>query len=287
MNKEDNKQNSTTTEKYHHVVIKDKDSFVTESFRTVPLSEGQGMLAVIGKSKTDPKGNMKTHKYLFDINKRTMDEAKDWVKEHPTKDIEYAINLFLLFKTKYNIDIGKGILDDIEEAVNIKNNKVDENVSLFNWYTKEEGEKINSTDIQKDGDNETVLNCIIIEKKDEMKRIVYGVVYTPMKADWHKNFMRKEEIEISAHTFLLNARNIDQAHDHIKGSGGVVESFIARKGDPDFAEGSWVIVTKVFSDTVWADIMSGKIKGYSMAGMADYGDQEEVDTDIDFPKDDD
>lgn len=287
MEEKDKNKNTATTEKYHHVPIKNKDLFVTESFRTVTLSEGQGILAVIGKSKTDPKGNTKTHKYLFDINKRTMDQAKDWVREHPTKDIEYAINLFLLFKTKYNIDISKGILDDIEEAVKIKNNGFDENVSLFNWYTKEEGEKINSTEIEKDGDNKTVLNCINIEKKDEMKRLVYGVVYTPMKVDWHKNFMTAEEIQISAHTFLLNARGIDQAHDYIKGSGGVVESFIARKGDPDFAEGTWVIVTKVFSDTVWEDIMSGKIKGYSMAGMANYGDQKEVDTDIDFPKEDD
>ena len=39
-------------------------------------------------------------------------------------------------------------------------------------------------------------------------------------------------------------------------------------------------------DEIWGKIVSGKIKAYSMAGMANFGETKEVDTDIDFPKDD-
>lgn len=280
------KLDSTQKTEKHHIPIKKKDLFIKASSRTITLSVSQGILANIGKLKSDPHGNTVICEYLFDINKQTMTEAKNWVREHKSKDVDYAINLFLKFEDKYNIKTEAGILDDIEEAVKIKNEGLDENVSFFNWHTEDEEKEIMATDIKKDGDNESVLNYIKIEKKDEMKRLAYGIVYTPMKADWHKNFMTAEEILKSAHGFMLNARRIDWQHDYIKGSGGVVESFIARKGDPDFPEGSWVLVTKVFSDTVWEDVMSGKIKGYSMAGMANYGDEKEVDTDIDFPKED-
>lgn len=283
MEEKDRIQKPETTEKYHHIPVKKKELFVKRSFRTITLSASQGILAVIGKLKTDPQGSTKTQKYLFDVKKWTMAEAKAWVKEHKTKDIEYAVNLFLLFENKYNIKTEDGILSDIEEAIKSKEDDLDENVSFFNWQTEKEIEENKSIELEKDEEgNQYISHSIIIKKKDEMKRLVYGIVYTPDKADYHKHFATKEEIEKTAHAFLLNARRIDRQHDFIKGSGGVVESFLARKGDPDFPEGAWVIVTKVFSDKVWEQVLAGVIKGYSMAGVASMGDTKEVETDLDI-----
>ena len=46
----------------------------------------------------------------------------------------------------------------------------------------------------------------------------------------------------------------------------MVESFIARKGDRDFTEGAWVLVSWL-PDELWAKVKSGELNGYSMAGF--------------------
>jgi hypothetical protein len=80
--------------------------------------------------------------------------------------------------------------------------------------------------------------------------------------------MTAEEIEKMAYGFLENMRNanIDRNHDDKPNYGVVVESFIARKGDPDFPPGAWVLGTHVTDDETWEAIKSGEITGYSIAG---------------------
>nr|WP_051009134.1 XkdF-like putative serine protease domain-containing protein [Bacillus xiamenensis] len=61
-------------------------------------------------------------------------------------------------------------------------------------------------------------------------------------------------------------------------NGEVVESYIApsdfERGDEVIKKGSWVLVTKA-SDEIWEQIQKGEITGYSMAGTADIGKQED------------
>ena len=112
-----------------------------------------------------------------------------------------------------------------------------------------------------------VERTVPIVKVDAEKRIVLGVVYEPDVRDTDGNFMTAEEIERWP-TVLENMRNtnIDRNHDDKPQYGVVVESFIARKGDPDFPPGAWVLGTHVIDDETWEAIKSGEITGYSIAG---------------------
>lgn len=118
----------------------------------------------------------------------------------------------------------------------------------------------------------------VIAKADDAQRLVYGIVYEPNVADAHGDYMTPAEIEKAAHGFLKDAREIDKQHDFQGGVGEVVESYIApsdfEMGDEMIKKGSWVLVTKA-SDEIWEQIQKGEITGYSMAGTADIGKQED------------
>ncbi len=109
-----------------------------------------------------------------------------------------------------------------------------------------------------------------IKKSETMKRIVYGEVYAPGVPDADNEFMDAETIEKMAHQFMkdMNLRNIDVQHDNnLVENACVVESFIARKGDPDFIAGSWVVGVHVPDDATWNRIIKGEINGFSLEAM--------------------
>lgn len=77
-----------TTEDYHHIPIRDKSDFVSDSFRTITLSEGQGIKALIGKLKSDPDGKTEVATYLFSTSEWTMEEARAWVDKHKDEGVD-------------------------------------------------------------------------------------------------------------------------------------------------------------------------------------------------------
>jgi hypothetical protein len=92
---------------------------------------------------------------------------------------------------------------------------------------------------------------VAIKKQVSEKRLVFGEVYAPNDLDTHGEFMTGEEIEKLAHRFMLKqlTGHVDLMHDQNSNHGtAVVESFIAREGDPDFTPGAWVLGTKVYDD---------------------------------------
>lgn len=106
-----------------------------------------------------------------------------------------------------------------------------------------------------------------IANVDESRRLVFGQVYQPNKIDAKGWFMEPEEVEKMAHRYmrLSNLRDtIDTNHDNIPNGCYPVQSFIARKGDPDYAEGSWVLGVKITSDELWEQIVKGEINAFSM-----------------------
>ncbi|MFI8709949.1 XkdF-like putative serine protease domain-containing protein [Bacillus sp. NPDC077411] len=119
----------------------------------------------------------------------------------------------------------------------------------------------------------------LLVKSDDPQKLVYGVVYEPGVADAHNDFMTAEEIEKAAHKFIADARNIDTQHDFEAGAGEVVESYIApadfEVNGQTVQKGSWVIVTKA-TDEIWEQIQKGEITGYSMAGLAEVEEKEEI-----------
>lgn len=109
-----------------------------------------------------------------------------------------------------------------------------------------------------------------IQKTDEDRRLVYGVVYAPNRLDAHKEMILADDIEAMAHGFLKSAtlsKSIDTNHDNWANGSYPVESFIAR-GHPDWDEGAWVLGVKVVSDKLWKSVRKGDIAGFSFEGTA-------------------
>lgn len=108
-----------------------------------------------------------------------------------------------------------------------------------------------------------------IVKAEGDKQIVYGEVYAPNRLDTQGEMMLAEDIELMAHRFLMlpQGTQIDVKHNNVAIKAYVVESFIAREGDPDYTPGAWVLGVKIEDADVWADIRSGKLNGFSFQAM--------------------
>ena len=119
-----------------------------------------------------------------------------------------------------------------------------------------------------------VETTVRIAKRDDARRVVYGVVYAPDECDAHGDTMTGEEIEKAAYRFMREARtaNVDKQHDGACEHGYVAESWLVREGDalfPDEAEGTWAVGVKVENAETWAAVEAGEITGLSLAGNAE------------------
>ncbi len=86
------------------------------------------------------------------------------------------------------------------------------------------------------------------------------------------DYWTRENIKHAAYTFLMTGFGIDVEHSQkdITGAVYVVESFIARAGDPDFIEGAWVVGMYIADDALWAGVLSGEINGYSYEALVSF-----------------
>jgi 2'-5' RNA ligase len=115
-----------------------------------------------------------------------------------------------------------------------------------------------------------------ISKADEEQRLVYGIVLEPDEIDTQGDTISVEGIQKTAHGFLAKYnRESEMGHMHQRlGDIGVdlVESFIApmdfTMGEESVKKGSWLIAAKVHDDQLWTDVKSGKLTGFSVAGIA-------------------
>lgn len=123
-----------------------------------------------------------------------------------------------------------------------------------------------------------------IKKLDAARQLIWSEVYVPMVPDSQGDFMSAQEIEQTAHNFMRGQRNynIDTEHNLQKNDSVVIESFIARAGDPDFVPGSWVVGMHIVDPATWAAIEKGEINALSMYGS---GGRENAVVEIDIPDD--
>lgn len=113
---------------------------------------------------------------------------------------------------------------------------------------------------------------LVAVKSDDEQRVVLAEVYAPNDLDTQGDFMLPEDVRELAYAFLpaLIRRGdlgIDVWHDERTGRAEIVESFIARKGDPDFVEGAWVLGVRVLDSGLWRAIKAGEYLGYSMQAV--------------------
>lgn len=126
-------------------------------------------------------------------------------------------------------------------------------------------------------------NKLVIKADTIEERLVYGEVYAPSRPDSDGEFMTAVEIQKMAHDFVRKQRmdQVDQQHQNGLTDGVVVvESFVARKGDPDFIEGSWVVGVHIPDDATWDKVKKGEINGFSMEA---YVTREDTIREVEYP----
>lgn len=124
---------------------------------------------------------------------------------------------------------------------------------------------------------------VTFKSEDEELRIVWAEVYAPNVPDSDHEFMDAESIRKMAYDFMRRQElgRVDTFHTNEVPEGVcVVESFIARKGDPTFTEGAWVCGIHVPDDETWGKIKKGEINGFSMEAVVL---KERVEVEIELP----
>lgn len=110
----------------------------------------------------------------------------------------------------------------------------------------------------------------VSDPREATRRIAYAENYVPWEVDFQGEYATEEKVERMAHEFLKRGGGVKEMHQGWTTSDGspigyVVESFVARRGDPDFTAGAWVTGTE-FHPEVWSKIVSGEYRGNSIGG---------------------
>lgn len=121
-----------------------------------------------------------------------------------------------------------------------------------------------------------------ILKVDGESHFVTGIVYEPMVADAHDNFMTEAEIEKAAHWFMKNGDKVDIQHTFQQEDGLTVVESSVTKADQTIEgvavrKGTWLMTIEVTNDKVWKAIQDGALTGLSMGGIGVFDD-----TDVDL-----
>lgn len=110
---------------------------------------------------------------------------------------------------------------------------------------------------------------VIQKDADGWERIFFAEVLIPNTPNTWGDIYTEDAIREFAYEFAIKGLNSgvinDIDHDNIDVTGKlyVIESFIARPGDPDFIVGSWVVGMKVFDDAIWTKIVNNELNGFS------------------------
>ena len=112
---------------------------------------------------------------------------------------------------------------------------------------------------------------IVKRNGEEWERYVMAELLVPDTLNVYGDLWSREGIRNFAEEFAIQGHIIDVNHDEVDVSGKlvIVEKFIAREGDPDFIEGSYVIGMKILDDALWQRVLAGDLNGFSYQMVAD------------------
>ena len=101
------------------------------------------------------------------------------------------------------------------------------------------------------------------------EKLVFAEVLIPETPNVMGDYWTAPAIREAAYIFMKQGFGIDVDHDNVDVTGPVylVETFIARKGDPDFIEGSWVVGMKIEDPELWNRVLANEINGYSYEAL--------------------
>lgn len=107
---------------------------------------------------------------------------------------------------------------------------------------------------------------LTIRDNPEYEQYVMCELLIPDVPNCYGDIYTRESIWEFAQQYAIQGYGIDIDHDNADVQGDklvIVESFIARKGDPEFVEGAWVIGMKVLDPAVWQKILNHELNGFS------------------------
>lgn len=110
----------------------------------------------------------------------------------------------------------------------------------------------------------------LFRKADELLQIVWAEVLVPDVPDTVGAMISKVEVRKAAYSFAerLMLKQIDTQHDnYVIPDAAIVETFIARKGDSDFIEGSWVVGMHISDPETWRKVDSGELNSFSIEAL--------------------
>jgi hypothetical protein len=114
---------------------------------------------------------------------------------------------------------------------------------------------------------------LVYREDKQWERIVMAEVIVPNAPNVFNDYWTPEAVREAAYMFMKKGFGIDIEHDNNDISERavyLVESFIARPGDPDFIEGSWVVGMYIADDAIWQDVLDGEINGYSYEAIVEF-----------------
>lgn len=107
----------------------------------------------------------------------------------------------------------------------------------------------------------------IVQREDrQFEQVVLAELLVPHVPNSWGDIYTPEAIKEFCYTFSQKGFGLDVDHDNVDVTGTgyiIVESFIARAGDPDFIEGSWVIGVKINDSAIWERVLDGTLNGFS------------------------
>lgn len=105
------------------------------------------------------------------------------------------------------------------------------------------------------------------------ERYVLGVVLAPEEIDGQNELYSAKEIKKAAHKYMVLYRGLGAYHTQGNRSRmQLLESFLAPVdmviNEKKVEKGTWLIAIRVLDDTLWREIKTGKITGFSIFGLA-------------------
>lgn len=116
---------------------------------------------------------------------------------------------------------------------------------------------------------------IPIAKISKAKQIVYGIVLSPDEFDDEDDIISADEIEKTAHSFLVNSRVIGGMHEQPMDA-ALVESYCAPVdfeltdtpyGPQKVKQGTWIIGVRINDKDEWQKVVDGEYQGFSVGGF--------------------
>lgn len=113
------------------------------------------------------------------------------------------------------------------------------------------------------------------ETQPAEERICFGKVWVPEQIDTYQTWASAELIRRCAHLWLARFQNSTHNHDtdinrHVE----IYESYIAPvdmviEGNA-IKKGTWLLMTHILDDDIWAAVQRGEITGFSIGGFSDF-----------------